>query len=183
MLKAGELTAEDSLLLIGAGGVGLSTLHVARAITPAKLIVADVDPAKRAVAEKEGAAVVDNAAPDALAKVRELSGGGIAAAIDLVGRPATARLGIEALRKGGTLVVVGLYGDRMQLPMPWLPLRMLTLKGSFTGTLAEFKELIALAKAGRIPPIPVHDRPLAEVNAALEDLRKGRVTGRTVLRP
>lgn len=181
--KAGELGPDDSLLLIGAGGVGLSTLHIARAITPARLIVADVDPAKRALVEKEGALVVDNAAEGTLAKVRELSGGGVAAAIDHVGRPATARFGIEALRKGGTLVVVGLYGDRVTIPVPWLPLRMLTLKGSFTGSLDELKELVALVRAGKIPPIPVQDRPLAEVNAVLDDLRKGRVAGRVVLRP
>lgn len=181
--KVGELGPDDSLLLIGAGGVGLSTLHIARAITRARLIVADVDPAKRALAEREGALVVDNAAEGALAKVRELSGGGVAAAIDHVGRPATARFGIEALRKGGTLVVVGLYGDRVTIPVPWLPLRMLALRGSFTGTLGELKELVALVKAGKIPPIPVQDRPIAEVNAVLDDLRKGRVAGRVVLRP
>ena len=181
--KVGELGPDDSLLLIGAGGVGLSTLHIARAITRARLIVADVDPAKRALAENEGALVVDNAAEGALAKVRELGGGGVSAAIDHVGRPATARFGIEALRKGGTMVVVGLYGDRLTIPVPWLPLRMLTLRGSFTGTLDGLKELVALAKAGKIPPIPVQDRPIAEVNAVLEELRKGRVAGRVVLRP
>ena len=181
--KVGELGPDDSLLLIGAGGVGLSTLHIARAITRARLIVADVDPAKRALAEREGAVVIDNAAEGALAKVRELGGGGVSAAIDHVGRPTTARFGIEALRKGGTMVVVGLYGDRLTIPVPWLPLRMLTLRGSFTGTLDELKELVALARAGRIPPIPVQDRPIAEVNAVLDDLRKGRVAGRVVLRP
>jgi D-arabinose 1-dehydrogenase-like Zn-dependent alcohol dehydrogenase len=181
--KAGELSSEDSLLLIGAGGVGLSTLHVARAITAAKLIVADVDPAKRALAEEAGATVVDNGTADALAAVRAASGGGVAAAIDLVGRPATARFGIDALRKGGTLVVVGLFGDRLALPLPWLPLRMLTVKGSYTGTLRELQELVALAKDGRIPPIPVQDRPLGDVNAVLDELRHGRVAGRVVLRP
>ena len=181
--KAGELGPDDSLLLIGAGGVGLSSLHIARAITRAKLIVADVDPAKRALAEKEGAAVVDNGAENALARVRELSGGGVAAAIDHVGRPVTARFGIEALRKGGTLVVVGLYGDRLTIPVLWLPLRQLTFKGSFTGTLEELKELVALVKEGRIPPIPVHDRPIAEVNAVLDELRQGKIAGRVVLRP
>lgn len=181
--KVGELGPDDSLLLVGAGGVGLSSLHIARAITPARLIVADVDPAKRALAEKEGAAVVDNGAENALARVRELSGGGVAAAIDHVGRPVTARFGIEALRKGGTLVVVGLYGDRLTIPVLWLPLRQLTFKGSFTGTLDELKELVALVKAGRIPPIPVQDRPIGEVNAVLDELRQGRVAGRVVLRP
>jgi propanol-preferring alcohol dehydrogenase len=182
--KVPELTDEDSLLLVGAGGVGLSTLHVAKALTPARIVVADVDAAKRERALADGASVaIDNAAEDALLKLREATGGGAAAAIDHVGRPATARFAIDGLRKGGTLVVVGLYGDRLALPMPLLPLRMLTLRGSYVGTLDEMKALVALVQAGRIPPIPVASRPLAEANAVLDELRRGQVIGRVVLRP
>jgi propanol-preferring alcohol dehydrogenase len=50
-----------------------------------------------------------------------------------------------------------------------------------TGTLAEARELIALARSGKIAPIPTQARPLDEAQAALEDLRAGRVVGRTVL--
>lgn len=182
--KLPDLGNADSLLLIGAGGVGLSTLHVARALTAARLVVADLDPVKREQALADGAdAVLDNGAEGALDRLRELTGGGAAAAIDLVGRPATARLAIDGLRKGGTLVVVGLYGDRIALPMPLLPLRMLTLKGSYVGTLDELKALVGLVQAGRIPAIPVAARPLDEANAALDDLRRGRIVGRVVLQP
>jgi D-arabinose 1-dehydrogenase-like Zn-dependent alcohol dehydrogenase len=184
LLKVGALAAEDCLLLVGAGGVGLSALHIAKTLTPARLIVADIDPEKRAQALDDGAALaVDNAVPEGLAAVREASGGGVAAAIDFVGRPATARFAMDALSKGGTLVVVGLYGDRMPLPLALLPLRMLTLSGSYVGTLQELKALIELVKAGMVPPIPILRRPLAEANQALDALRQGRVVGRTVLAP
>lgn len=182
--KLPELTAEDSLLLVGAGGVGLSTLHIARALTPARIVVADVDAAKRERALADGAdAAVDNAADGALAALREAIGGGAAAAIDHVGRPETARFAIDGLRKGGTLIVVGLYGDRLALPMPLLPLRMLTLRGSYVGTLDELKALVALVQGGKIPPIPVAGRPLAAANAVLDELRRGRIIGRVVLQP
>ena len=93
------------------GRVGLSGVHIAPALTDAKLVVADVDPEKRAVARRAGAhETVDNRDPDAVAKVKDLSQGGVKAVIDFVGAPATAQFGLDVMRKGGTLVVVGLYG-------------------------------------------------------------------------
>jgi alcohol dehydrogenase len=59
----------------------------------------------------------------------------------------------------------------------------MTIEGTMTGTLAEARELMALAQAGRIAPIPIRERPLAEAQAALDDIRAGRVMGRAVLVP
>ena len=82
--KLPDLSAEDSVLLIGAGGVGLSTLHVARALTAGEMSSpTSTPPSASRRWPTEAAAAIDNAAEDALAKVRELSGGGVAAAIDL----------------------------------------------------------------------------------------------------
>jgi propanol-preferring alcohol dehydrogenase len=183
--KTGATREDDVVLLIGAGGVGLNAVHLAGAVLPGPVVVADVAADKRAAAEAAGAAlVVDNgAAADAVARVKEFSSGGVAAAIDFVGRPQTARFGLDCLRKGGTLVAVGLYGDRLPLPLPWLPLRVLTLKGSFVGTLDDLKTLVGLAKAGKVPALQVERRPLAAANSALEDLAAGRVLGRVVLSP
>jgi D-arabinose 1-dehydrogenase-like Zn-dependent alcohol dehydrogenase len=101
--KLMPLEDDEYLLTIGAGGVGLSGVHIAPALTEAKLVVADVDPEKRAVARQAGAhETVDNSEPDAAAKVKELSGGGIKAAIDFVGAPTTAQFALDAMRKGGT---------------------------------------------------------------------------------
>ena len=138
--------------MIGAGGVGLSGVHIAPAVVPARLIVADVDPEKRAVARQAGAfETIDNGAPDAVKKVLELTGGGVKAAIDFVGAPATARFGMDVLRKGGTLVVVGLYGGALSVPLPLLPQRSLSLRGSYVGTLDEMHEVMALGRAGKVP--------------------------------
>jgi D-arabinose 1-dehydrogenase-like Zn-dependent alcohol dehydrogenase len=60
---------------------------------------------------------------------------------------------------------------------------VLTLKGSFVGTLDDLKTLVGLAKAGKVPALPVERRPLAAANSALEDLAAGRVLGRVVLSP
>jgi D-arabinose 1-dehydrogenase-like Zn-dependent alcohol dehydrogenase len=153
-------------------------------VTPARLMVADVDPEKRGVARQSGAVeTIDNAAPGAVEKVLNLSGGGVRGAIDFVGGPATARFGLDVLRRGGTLVIVGLYGGAMALPLPLMPQKSLTVRGSYVGTLDEMEELMALGRAGKVPPIPLDVRSLDEAPGALEDLRAGRVRGRIVLKP
>ena len=182
--KTGVETADDDVVLIGAGGVGISGLAFGRSVVEGKIIVADVDATKRSLARQSGAdETIDNSASDAVANVREITGGGAAAAIDFVGRPETAHFGLDVLRKGGTLVSVGLYGDAMKLPMVMMPLMMLTVRGSYVGTLKEMHEVIELARAGKVPPIPIATRPLAEANAVLNELRDGQILGRVVLKP
>jgi alcohol dehydrogenase len=63
------------------------------------------------------------------------------------------------------------------------PLKAMTIEGTLTGTLAEAGEVMALARAGRISPPPIREQPLTEAQAALDDLRAGRILGRVVLTP
>jgi D-arabinose 1-dehydrogenase-like Zn-dependent alcohol dehydrogenase len=182
--KTAPLREDDHLVMIGAGGVGLSGVHIAPAVVPAKLIVADIDPEKRAVARQAGAwQTIDNGAPDAAKQVLELTKGGVKAAIDFVGAPATARFGMDVLRKGGTLILVGLFGGALPVPLPLMPQRSLTLRGSYVGTLEELQAVLALGQAGKVPPIPLDIRPLDAAPKALDDLRAGRVRGRVILKP
>jgi D-arabinose 1-dehydrogenase-like Zn-dependent alcohol dehydrogenase len=182
--KIAPLTEDDYLVLIGAGGVGLSGLHIAPSVVPAKLIVADVDPQKRGIARQAGAyATIDNGEPDAVAKLIEMTGGGARASIDFVGAPATASFGLQVLRKGGTLVNVGLFGGALSLPLPLMPQRSLSLRGSYVGTLEEMEEVMALGREGKVPPIPIELRPLSQAAQALDDLRAGKASGRIILTP
>ena len=67
------------------------------------------------------------------------------------------------------------------MPVPMLALRALSIIGSYVGSLQEFRDLVDLAREGRLAPIPAEVRPAADVNAALSDLRAGRVLGRIIL--
>jgi D-arabinose 1-dehydrogenase-like Zn-dependent alcohol dehydrogenase len=96
---------------------------------------------------------------------------------------ATARLGIDALAKGGKYVIVGLFGGDITLSLPLLPMRAITVQGSYVGSLAEMKELLVLVASGKVPPVPISAYPLDEANAVLESLKAGRVIGRAVLTP
>jgi D-arabinose 1-dehydrogenase-like Zn-dependent alcohol dehydrogenase len=71
----------------------------------------------------------------------------------------------------------------MKIPVPTFPLKGTSILGSYVGTLKEAQAMLALVKAGKVPPIPVSTRPLAQAQAALDDLKAGKTVGRTVLVP
>ena len=97
--------------------------------------------------------------------------------IDLVGASHTVQLGLDSLRKGGKLIVVGLFGGDITVPTPSLPLRAITIQGSYVGSLHEMAELLDLVRRKGAPDLPVGTRPLAAVNEALEDSSPARLSG------
>ena len=182
--KVGPMLTTEPVVIIGAGGLGLMCIGLHKAMGGHSTIVVDIDPAKREAAKQAGAAtVIDGGASDAAQQIAQATGGGAWAVIDLVGSSATVRLGIDSLIKGGKLIIVGLYGGELTLALPPFPMRAITVQGSYTGSLTEMAELLALVRRTGIPPIPVATRPLEDVNAALNDLRAGKVVGRVVLTP
>jgi D-arabinose 1-dehydrogenase-like Zn-dependent alcohol dehydrogenase len=175
--KLPELGPRDAVALLGCGGLGLIAISVLRAQGVRHIIGCDIDDAKLAAAARLGAKkTVNTRAPDALQQLQ-----GIAGAIDFVGSPVTAALGIAALRKGGRYVICGLYGGELVHPLPPIAQRAIGIVGSYVGSLQELKEVVALAKKGRLRTAPVHTRPAEEANSALDDLKAGRVIGRVVL--
>jgi D-arabinose 1-dehydrogenase-like Zn-dependent alcohol dehydrogenase len=170
----------DLLLIIGLGGVGYSALQIAEALGFRNIAVADIDEAKREqVRQHPGVLVLDPGADDAQARLA--AAGGVAAALDFVGTTRTAEFAVGSLRKGGSCIVVGLFGGDITLSLPPLVQRSITLGGSYVGSLGELKELIELARTGRLQPLPVEQVPFDEANQALERLRSGNVQGRLVL--
>ena len=182
--KASDTLADEPVVMIGAGGVGLMALALHRKMGGRSAIMVDIDPAKREAALKAGATqVIDGAAKDALDQIRAATGGGSWATIDFVGAGPTVKLGLDSAIKGGKVIVVGLYGGDVVVPTPFLPMRALTLQGSYVGSLNEIAELLDLVNRKGAPDVPVATRPLDQVNAALNDLRAGKVIGRLVMAP
>jgi D-arabinose 1-dehydrogenase-like Zn-dependent alcohol dehydrogenase len=104
--------------------------------------------------------------------------------IDFVGSSDTVKLAIDSLVvKGGKVIVVGLFGGDVTVSTPFFPMRAMTIQGSYVGSLPEMKELLELVSRTGAPPVPLRQRPLDEVNDALNDLRAGKVIGRVVLTP
>jgi D-arabinose 1-dehydrogenase-like Zn-dependent alcohol dehydrogenase len=175
--KLPALGPKDWVAVIGCGGVGLMGISVLRAKGAGNIIGCDIDEAKLSAAAKLGAKKTANTrAPDALQTLQ-----GVAAVIDFVGSPATAALGIGALRKGGRYVICGLYGGELTHPLPPIAQRAIGIVGSYVGSLQELKEVVALAKRKKLRASPMDTRPADEANRALEDLKAGKVVGRVVL--
>jgi D-arabinose 1-dehydrogenase-like Zn-dependent alcohol dehydrogenase len=180
--KFPKLGPKDWVAVLGCGGLGLVAISILRATGYRNIIACDLDPAKLAPAQKLGAKrVLATGVPDAAQQLAALAGGNLKAAIDFVGLPATATLGLAALTNGGRLVLVGLFGGEITLPLPPLAQRAVGIVGSYVGSLAELKQVLALAKKGKLKPMPIETRPAAEVNRALEELKAGRILGRVVL--
>jgi propanol-preferring alcohol dehydrogenase len=183
--RVGEaILKEQPILVIGAGGLGLMCLALLKALGAKGAVAADIDAKKRDAALAAGAiGVVDAGAADAVRQAQAAAGAPIGAAIDFVGASATARLGIDAIAKGGKYVIVGLFGGDITLSLPLLPMRAITVQGSYVGSLAEMRELLALVATGKVPPVPVNPRRLDQANAVLEELKAGRIVGRAVMTP
>ncbi|MEM9684403.1 MAG: zinc-binding dehydrogenase, partial [Pseudomonadota bacterium] len=181
--KAGTLGDGDPLVIIGAGGVGLAGVRLAQSVTGVAATVVETSPERRSAALEAGADAVldpadDSAMSDYVKRMR-----GAAVVIDFVGAGTTVRQGFDMLRKGGKLVVVGLFGGDLSLPAPSFPLRNVTITGSYVGSLQDFRDLLALVSADgiRSPAVGVHR--LDEAEELLRALKEGRITGRAVMRP
>jgi D-arabinose 1-dehydrogenase-like Zn-dependent alcohol dehydrogenase len=180
--KLQPFAAEDWVAVIGCGGLGLMDIAILAAMGAKNIVACDLDPAKLEAAKRLGArAVVDTRAADAAKQVQKLSGGGVAGSIDFVGLGATSSLGVAALRKGGRHIVVGLMGGELSLGLVAVAQRAISVTGNYVGTLQELKEVVALARAGRLPASPVETRPAVEINRTLEELKAGKILGRAVL--
>lgn len=179
--KVGDLGPLDKVVVIGAGGVGMMAIQIAISVFGISPIVVDIDDGKLEAARQLGVEATFNSADPRTAKeIRKVTGGAYAA-IDFVGAEASVNYGLNCLRKGGKLIIVGLYGGSLTLPIPFIPMNARIIHGSYVGTLQEMGELMKLVREGKIAPIEIHERPLAEATEALADLKAGKVRGRQVL--
>jgi alcohol dehydrogenase len=182
--RLGERAERGPVLLVGLGGVGMMGLALARALLPQRPLVADIDAGKREAALAAGAAAAfDPADPAARKTLLAATDGGVYAACDFVGSDRSLQFATGALAKGGKVVVTGLLGGAFSTATAMFPLKAMTIEGTMTGTLAEARELMTLARTGKIASIPIEERPLSAAQAALDDIRAGRVLGRVVLTP
>jgi D-arabinose 1-dehydrogenase-like Zn-dependent alcohol dehydrogenase len=180
--KLSPIPRDEWVAVIGAGGLGLTAIGMLRALGHKRIVAVDIDSSKLNAAEAAGAAAtLDSRDAEAAKKLREITGGLLYGAVDLVGAADTASLAISALRKGGKLIVVGLYGGEIPLSLAATTLRALTIQGSHLGSVGELKRVVALAREGKLKPIPIQKRPLAEVNRTLDELKAGGIVGRVVV--
>ena len=182
--KVLPLPAESPVVVIGAGGVGLSVVGMLNALGHKAICSVDINEANLELARKAGASSTVVVGGDiGAADVMAATLGPVEAAIDLVNNSDSAALAVAVLAKGGHLVQCGLFGGRLTIPTAVMPLKALTLEGVFTGTLAELIEVVRLAKTGHLAHPPILPGVLNRdgVSDALDRLEAGGVPGRIVL--
>lgn len=152
LTAVGGVQPGETVVIVGAGGLGLHAVGLARLLGAARIVVADPSAAARDLAVAAGAdAVFDPGAHDRPGRaLRELAGGADAA-FEFVGRAATVEMGLEALAPGGRLVVVGIGTERPRLPPVVRFAGMeIQVRGSFGSTLAEIATVVDLVATRRI---------------------------------
>ena len=170
----------EHVCVVGCGGVGMQAIAAARLAGAAQIIAVDLRAEKLDHAVRRGATHTVRAdGDDPAAQIRSLSGGGVDHAFEVVGVPATIRLAWDALRPGGTAVVVGLAPVGVEVSL--LAIEFLSEKrivGSYYGSAdpaLSLRGLVDLASAGRLPlgDTVSHFIELDQVPEALERLRQG----------
>jgi propanol-preferring alcohol dehydrogenase len=181
--KIWPLQPQEWVAVIGCGGLGLTAVAILRALGHDRIIACDLDDTKLEAARNRGATEVCNISGEGGKRLQEVAGGPIANFLDFVGTDSSAglALALAPAQRGSRYVVVGLMGGKLQIPIPVLVVRQISVQGSYVGSPSELRELVALARDGRLPLAEVVRRPLAEVQHAINALVHGTVVGRQVL--
>ncbi len=171
----------ESVAVIGVGGVGLQVVAGSRLAGASTIVAVDRVPEKLELARSLGATHAIDAAvePDPARAVRELTDGGVDHAFEVIGRPETIRLAWDAIRAGGSAIVVGMAPHGVEASIPAMDfLSDKSLLGTYYGSgdpAAELPELAALALEGQLdlPRVVTHTTPLEGIGEALDRLRSG----------
>jgi alcohol dehydrogenase, propanol-preferring len=180
------LEDRHNIVIVGAGGLGLMAVQVAKAIFKSRITVIDVNDQKLAEARKLGADNIINTKEkqDVVKEVKDLTNGsGTDVVIDFVNNNITSINSFNMLRKRGKVIMVGLFGGSMELNLPMIPLRGYTLTGAYTGTFQDLTELVKLASDGKVRTVLDRTFALDQVNEALHDLKNGKIIGRAIINP
>jgi L-iditol 2-dehydrogenase len=164
-VRLSELRGVDEALVIGAGMIGLLVLQAARAAGCVRVIVADVDATRLALASQLGATETICASGNEFvsALLRMTGGRGVDVALEAVGREETVNAAIDATRKGGTVTLIGNIAATVSIPLQKVVTRQIRLQGSCASA-GEYPEAIELISSGKIQVEPLISAvaPLAE---------------------
>jgi S-(hydroxymethyl)glutathione dehydrogenase/alcohol dehydrogenase len=170
----------ESVAVIGAGGIGLAAINAAKIAGAGQILAIDPVPEKRALAEKLGATLALDPTTEGIAKqILALTDGGVHYAIEAVGRPATAELAWQILRRGGTATILGMIAPGQNVSLPGHTfLTGKKIQGSLLGSTRfpiDMPRLVQLYLDGKLDlDTMVAERiRLPQVNEALDRLRQG----------
>ena len=178
-VRSAEVTAGENVLIVGAGGVGLTTLAWASQRGAVRVTVAaDPDPQRREMASALGAT-------DVLASVSEAEAGAYEAAIECVGRPELPTACQPALRPRGRIVISGACAEPTAIEPITALLKEITIRYSVAYSTDEFREVLGAFGNGDIDPSHTigPSFPLERIADAFDAVRTTHVQGRVLVSP
>ena len=184
-VKKAISNSPENILIVGAGGLGLMGVQIAKALCDANIICADLTDEKLQKAKEMGADhTINTKDSESFKNIMSICNEkGADSIIDFVNAPPTVKLDLSVIRKRGNIVLVGLFGGAVDLQLVSIPLKAITIQGAYTGNYNDMIELVDLAKRGIIKPIVSKHYSMDEANTALEDLKNRKVIGRSVINP
>jgi propanol-preferring alcohol dehydrogenase len=174
---------DNNIVIVGAGGLGLMAIQLAKAVFGARIIAIDLGDDKLKVAKENGADdTINSKNEDPVSKVMELTyNKGADAVIDFVNASKTVETDMQLLRRRAKVVLVGLFGGELKLNLVSMPTRAYSIIGSYTGNIQDMAELVSLANRKVIKPI-ISDRfKLDQATEALTKLKECKIFGRGVI--
>lgn len=187
LVARARVRADEWVVVVGAGGVGLSAVMIARALG-ARVVAVDRNPQALDVAARLGADHVVLASDDVETQVADLTDGGAHVSVDAVGSEQTCSTALLSLRRRGRLVQVGLLPGaegHPRVPMERAIAWELDVLGSHGMAAADYPEMMALVASGAVRPDLLLERTidLAEAARLLPDFDRAPVAGITIIDP
>lgn len=184
LVRKARLRGGERVVVIGAGGLGVHALQIAR-VLGARTAAVDVNEAALQLAAESGAELTLNSSQDDPAgAIADWSGGGVEVVMDFVARPATQQLGLRLLKPGGKFLSIAYAADNLlEVNSQQLVSRELEICGSRSCGRKDLEETIEWMVGRKIKAVITARYRLAEANAALARLEKGDLAGRMVLIP
>jgi len=151
-----DLKGGETALVIGAGMIGLLTLQAAKAAGCSTVLVADIDASRLEQAMQSGAdGTIFASGPDLVAEVlQRTSGRGVDVVLEAVGRDETITAGVNAVRKGGTVTLIGNITPTVTLPLQRVVACQIRLQGSCASS-GEYRQAMELIAQGKIKVAPL----------------------------
>ena len=187
MLDQGQVKADESVVVYGCGGVGLSAIQIASSVG-ARVIAVDLDDRKLELAKKVGASeVVNGKKTDPVKAVMDLTQGGANVSLDALGIATTCRNAVSSLRKRGRHIQIGLTTQlekgEVALPVDQIVFKEIQFIGSLAIQSFRYPAMLRMVERGRLEPkkLITETIPLDKAFGVIEKMSKFENVGISVI--
>jgi len=165
----------SSVAIFGLGGVGIHAIQMSKIFGAAEIFAVDISDAKLSLAKSFGATyTINGSKEEAIDKIKRFTDGtGVDFAFEFIGLPITQTQAINSVKRGGTVTLVGIPRQPLNIDLKYLLTNEIQLRTSFDHTRAEVDDVISLVETGRLDlsKSVSHKLPLEKVNEGIDILR------------